>query len=394
MNKAKKVNKSVNAVIWYFVLFLLVASVTIISLEYTDFKAGRPSFIFNSLLGLANTTTPEDLNKKLIFLAESEQVAYRYQKINNNSYIFHFTMDQAQQKPFLSSLKKLAATVGGHIGAGEDSNRELFFLTIEDRSCHLLQIRVIQEEIKKSEHETVSIKPFTDKKPEIKKQGPALAAIIIDDLGYQDGLSHQLKSLGIDITAAVIPESPFAEAESKRLRQYGLETIIHLPMAARNNQNNYNREQMIFPDSSPEEITAILKRARDRLPFAVGLNNHMGSNVTARRDLMEMFLSTLAQESLFFIDSRTTTESVAYDQAVAMGIPTMYRDVFLDDVVSYQNTRQQLKRLMLIARQKQRALAIGHPHQTTFEAIRDSLPEFQSSRVKIVFASVLVQSGS
>ncbi len=389
MAAPKKKSGAGPAVFWYFLLFLTVALVTVLLLEYGDFKAGRHSFLFNKILGFSTAPGPEEINAGLAALAESEQVAYRRQYLEGGPWVFHFTMERSQLKNFKQSLQKTVQGLGARLVSGREQpeeTEELIGIFYGGGTGHLLRIKVLPPPPDRTPPEAPAVIE--------KKRRPAQLriALVIDDIGYQEGLAAQLHGLGIPLSAAVIPDSPYAESEARLLRQYGLETLIHLPMAARNNQNNYQRGQMVFADSSSAEMGEILARARRRLPHAVGLNNHMGSLITARRDIMERFFEVFRREPLFFVDSRTTADSVAYDLARSMGIPSLYRDVFIDDQVSYENSRQQLQRLILIARQNGRALAIGHPHPSTLKAVRDALPEFEAAGIKPVFASALLEA--
>jgi hypothetical protein len=68
------------------------------------------------------------------------------------------------------------------------------------------------------------------------------------------------------------------------------------------------------------EVRSLLEEELDRVPFVRGVNNHMGSKVTADAGMMRAILQPIRERGLFFLDSRTTAKSVAYDVAVDMGI--------------------------------------------------------------------------
>ena len=102
-------------------------------------------------------------------------------------------------------------------------------------------------------------------------------------------------------------------------------------------------------------------------------------------------MEVVKKEGLFFVDSRTTYETVAYDVAKELKIKTTYRDVFLDDIQTYSHSMGQIEKLIEIAKNKGKAVAIGHPFETTFKAIRDSINDIYSNGIKIVFVSSLLE---
>ena len=175
-------------------------------------------------------------------------------------------------------------------------------------------------------------------------------AIVIDDIGYADLVADQLRDLGIPLTAAVIPDSPYAHREAQRLHDYGLEAIIHLPMQPKDPANHHPRDQFVLLDSSDAEIRALLQKAVTAVPFARGVNNHMGSLLTSDRQAMRRVLELVRARGLFFVDSKTAPSTVAHALARGMGIRTALRDVFLDDVQTYEHAVAQLRRLVDTAR--------------------------------------------
>jgi polysaccharide deacetylase 2 family uncharacterized protein YibQ len=235
----------------------------------------------------------------------------------------------------------------------------------------------------------VDIPAAVDKKSQAEKI-PRLA-FIIDDIGYTDLMAERLRDLGIPLTAAVIPSAPYARSEAEKIHKYGLQEIIHLPMQPKDPANHHPRDQFILSDSSPLEITALIQNGQAMVPFARGLNNHMGSLITASPKMMRLVLESVKKAGLFFIDSKTTYETVGFDLAKEMKIKTMIRDVFLDDEQNYAYSSSQIKRLVELAGKNGRALAIGHPFESTLTALRDAVPWLKQQKIEIVFASALLE---
>jgi polysaccharide deacetylase 2 family uncharacterized protein YibQ len=129
----------------------------------------------------------------------------------------------------------------------------------------------------------------------------------------------------------------------------------------------------------------------ETVPYASGVNNHEGSLGTSDQKLMDELMPMLHQRNLFFIDSRTTAATVAESTAHAAGVATARRNVFLDDEQSVEATRKQFALAIRDAKEKGSALAIGHPHPTTLEALGEMLPEAERQGVRLVFASDLAR---
>jgi polysaccharide deacetylase 2 family uncharacterized protein YibQ len=122
-----------------------------------------------------------------------------------------------------------------------------------------------------------------------------------------------------------------------------------------------------------------------------GVNNHMGSKFTAYPEGMEMVVDELQQRHLFFLDSRTSGKTVGETIARQHGLPTIARDVFLDDTISVDAIRAQLIETEHVARRKGYAVAIGHPHAATMDALQQWLPEAEAKGFKFVPVRELVK---
>jgi polysaccharide deacetylase 2 family uncharacterized protein YibQ len=143
---------------------------------------------------------------------------------------------------------------------------------------------------------------------------------------------------------------------------------------------------------SRDAIRAIVIRDLDGVPGAVGLNNHMGSRATTDPVLMRSVLEVARERGLFFLDSRTTSATVAYDLALDMGVPAARRSVFLDDRRERSYIEAQVRSLLERARTEGSALAIGHPDQATLDALRESTGLLRSPDIMMVPASTLADA--
>jgi polysaccharide deacetylase 2 family uncharacterized protein YibQ len=126
------------------------------------------------------------------------------------------------------------------------------------------------------------------------------------------------------------------------------------------------------------------------VPGAVGVNNHMGSRLSADERSMRAVLGVLAERGLFFLDSRTSPESVGYRMAGKMGVPAAERQVFLDSDLRPQMVREQFLRTLEVARKRGSAVAIGHPHPSTLAMLAAEVPKARAQGYEFVTVSRLL----
>jgi len=216
----------------------------------------------------------------------------------------------------------------------------------------------------------------------------ARLAVIIDDLGYDRAAADALFALPYPLTVSVLPNHLHSADIAEEANRRGYEVMLHLPMESGNGGKPEPVE--LRPGMKPAEAAQVLAGMLDNVPHAVGVNNHQGSRATADPQLMAAIMPALRERSLFFIDSRTTTETVAYDAAVRAGVPAASRKVFLDDAQTREAVRKQLELAERDARKEGSAIAIGHPHPATLQTLEEYLPQLQAHGVRLVFASDLV----
>ena len=131
-------------------------------------------------------------------------------------------------------------------------------------------------------------------------------------------------------------------------------------------------------------IELTLEQALDSVPYAIGVNNHMGSELTANPKAMRDLMQSIKERSLFFIDSRTTPHSIAYETARDMGVPTDQRHIFLDHEQSESFYQQQFERLIRIAKKHGRAIGIAHPYPSSLTFLTKALADVESLGVELV----------
>jgi len=216
-------------------------------------------------------------------------------------------------------------------------------------------------------------------------------AIVIDDIGnsYRKGLDAI--ALPGNITYAVMPHRKHSKTLAERAARLGKEVILHAPMATQNGRTL--GAGALTPDLDEFTFKAKLRFAIDSIPYATGINNHMGSLLTTQLTPMQWVMDVLQEKRLFFVDSRTHAHSVAYATALSSGVATANRDVFLDHEINIERIHIQFKRALAIAEQYGSAIAIGHPHTETITYLSHVLPQLDDSRVQLHYVSDLIKQG-
>lgn len=219
--------------------------------------------------------------------------------------------------------------------------------------------------------------------------GPRLA-IILDDLGSDRDAAEAIFGLHEPLTLSVLPFHAHSTEIAEEAKSRGYEVMLHLPMQAVGNE--LPEEQQLYSGVSEEELRRTVENMLKSVPTAVGVNNHEGSQATTDEKLMMELMLLLKQRGLFFIDSRTTAATVAFDAAEKAGVRCGFRNVpFLDDVQQVPAIEKQLELAIHGAKEKGAGIAIGHPHPETLQALKEMLPRAEAQGVHLVFISEVVR---
>lgn len=216
----------------------------------------------------------------------------------------------------------------------------------------------------------------------------AAVALVIDDLGRSLEDLDRIRALGVPVTYSVLPFEIRTAEVAAELGRRGDEVILHLPMEPSNGADP--GPGALTSAMSRREIVSGTRRALEAVPGAVGANNHMGSRLSADPPAMEAVLRVIGRRSLYWLDSRTSAESVAYGAARALGIPSAERQVFLDPDPRAAAVRVQFRRLLLVARERGSAIAIGHPHPETLTVLEEEIPLARELGYRFVPVSYLL----
>ena len=214
-------------------------------------------------------------------------------------------------------------------------------------------------------------------------------AIIIDDIGYDKAIAEKFIKTGESFTLSLLPYGPFTKKIAKRALDEGTELMLHLPMEPEEYPSIKPGPGGLLTSMAPDVLIAQLENDIDAVPGIKGVNNHMGSRMTANPPQMYQIFTVLKSKNLYFVDSLTSPESVGESSARLFKVPFEERDVFLDHVQDPDFIRGQIDLLIRIAEKYGTSVGIAHPHKVTYQVINEMLPELKK-RVKIVPASQLV----
>ena len=226
--------------------------------------------------------------------------------------------------------------------------------------------------------------------PAAEKIAPARLAIILDDLGNDRAAAEAIFAMPYPLTVSILPNHVHSQEIAEQAHRLKREVMLHLPMQSLGRALPEPHE--LHAGMSEAAISALLTQFLNSIPGVVGVNNHQGSQSTADVKLMSQLMPILRERKLFYVDSRTSTATIAYDTAHRFGVRAGFRNVpFLDDVENVAAVRKRIALVIRAAVNKKSAIAIGHAHTATLQALREALPDAKRQGVRLVFASELVR---
>lgn len=233
--------------------------------------------------------------------------------------------------------------------------------------------------------------PVEPSAPEVSAPIPPRLAIVIDDVGINIAPIKKLIKLGVPLTFAILPRQKHSVELANLIYEAGYEVIVHLPMEPEARQGNNPGKGALQVSASDEEIRRTVTQMISETPHSVGASNHMGSRFTTSYSKMRIVLEEVKNSGLYFLDSRTTPATVAYKVAREMGVKSASRKVFIDNERDTEAIKDELRRAIRITLKKGEAVAIGHPHRETIEALAQMREAIENAGVQLVFASTLVR---
>ncbi len=217
--------------------------------------------------------------------------------------------------------------------------------------------------------------------------GQPMIAVVIDDMGLDRLRSARTTALPAPLTLAYLAYANDLDAQTQAARAAGHELLVHVPMEPGPGADP--GPNALLTSLTPDELNRRIDWNLSQFTRFVGINNHMGSKATADQPSMAVVMSKLRDRGLLFLDSRTSGSTVAYAEAERQGIPALRRDVFLDHDPSAIAVRAALDQVEAIARRQGHAIAIGHPKDTTIEALAEWLPDVRARGFALVPVSAV-----
>ncbi|HSP06515.1 MAG TPA: divergent polysaccharide deacetylase family protein [Acidobacteriota bacterium] len=222
------------------------------------------------------------------------------------------------------------------------------------------------------------------------QDGAPSVSLIVDDAGENLELLEDLVRVPIPVTVSVIPGTDHDRESADWAKEHGLEVMVHLPMEPRAFPEKDPGSNALLADMNRKQLVDRTAELIERIPYAVGVNNHMGSLLTSERQVMNIVLNVVAREGMFFIDSRTSRETVAYDVAQQKRIPSAERSIFLDNPDDQESLSLRFDELVQIARTRGTAVGICHLKPATIAALQ-LLDAARYPDIHFTFASAAVR---
>jgi len=249
---------------------------------------------------------------------------------------------------------------------------------------------VVYEDLAEVQPDEIHLKPSDSLPPSQLPQDVVVPnhgmALIIDDVGYDLPALRRILALPFPIAISIIPEAPHAKEAAELAHASGHVVMLHLPMEP---ANPHYRDRMdasfLRADMDEASIRNMVLKALSRVPHVVGINNHMGSMLTSLPEPMQWVMQVCREQGLFFVDSKTSSKSVAATVAENFGLVWGSRRTFLDHSIERTDMQAAWQSGMACAKQRSDCIMIGHPHAETL----DFLEQYAVNHQDIALSSVI-----
>ncbi|HMK77019.1 MAG TPA: divergent polysaccharide deacetylase family protein [Thermodesulfobacteriota bacterium] len=209
-------------------------------------------------------------------------------------------------------------------------------------------------------------------------------AIVIDDLGGENKISQELLRWDLPVTFSILPFTPYSKTLAGEAHRKGREIILHLPMEPRGYPQVRPGEGVLLEEMDETNLLRQLSKDIEAVPYINGVSNHMGSRLMEDPEKIKIVLSELKRRGLFFLDSRTTPQTIGLQVAQSVGLKAMERSIFIDNSSAEEDIKKQLERLIQISLSKGKAIGIGHPHPSTIKSLKEMIPKMKEMGIELV----------
>ena len=239
-----------------------------------------------------------------------------------------------------------------------------------------------------------SVVLYYDSKAFSTKPQKKVIAIVVDDFGDISGdLLNGFFELDPAVCFAIFPEAPHSQTTMQRAAAQGREVLIHVPMEPLNYPAVNPGKNPILVTMNENEIERLLTRHINDLSYAKGINNHMGSLATTDESIMQPVMNVLKRHGKYFLDSRTSNVSVAFQTAQKTHIPAYRNDIFLDSPnLSNDTFDAKLAQVIEMGSRRSHVVAITHCHtKAHLDYLRRFIARLKSAGFVIVPLSQIGQ---
>ena len=216
-------------------------------------------------------------------------------------------------------------------------------------------------------------------------------AIVIDDLGGENKISQELLRWNLPITFSILPFLPHSETLAKEAHRKGKEVILHLPMEPRGYPQTKAGEGVLLEEMDESRLLRQLSKDIEAVPYIKGVSNHMGSRLMEDPEKIRIVFSELKRRGLFFLDSRTTPQTVGLQVAQSVGLRVKERSLFIDHSSDEEEIKQRLERLIQFSLSTGKAIGIGHPHPSTLKSLKEMIPKMKEKGIELVPLSAVME---
>ncbi len=232
---------------------------------------------------------------------------------------------------------------------------------------------------------------FVSSLPSSQKMGlhPRIA-IVIDDLGGENKISQELLRWDLPITFSILPFAPFSKTLAREAHRKGKEIILHLPMEPHGYPQVRPGEGVLLEEMDESSFLRQLSKDIEAVPYIKGVSNHMGSRLMEDPEKMKIVFSELKRRGLFFLDSRTTPQTIGLQVAQSVGLKATERNIFIDNSLAEEDIKRQLEQLIQLSISQGRAVGIGHPHPSTVKFLKEIIPKMKERGIEVVPLSAVM----
>ena len=268
------------------------------------------------------------------------------------------------------SLSQLGRTVAIHSSHSTESLH--LDISVQSRRTHQLTFVMLQ--------------PTTGKvvlRPKI--------ALVIDDLGEERRIARELLEWDFPLTFSILPFTPYAKTIAREAHLKGKEVIVHVPMEPHGYPKVRPGEGALLEEMNEESLRQQLVKDIEAVPYIKGASNHMGSRLMEDPEKVKVILSELKQRRLFFLDSRTTPQTVGMNVAQNLGLKGVERSLFIDHSLDEEDIKQKIEKLISLSLSNGKAIGIGHPHPSTLKSLKEMIPKIKEKGIELVPLSMVME---